>query len=95
MSDKSAHDWWVELKFIWFETKWWVIRFWKQYIGSIPTRIRHRWHALWVRKDEFHKSLNLDIDYYSVLSKKDREIYMRDLVRRRELAHQRDLDRSN
>lgn len=92
--DRSFHDWIVEVKFLWLEFKWWTKRAWTKYVTSIPARIRQGWYRLWVRKDEFHESLSLDIDYYQILSKDDRIKYMKDLVRRREIAHQRDLERN-
>lgn len=54
--------------------------------------LRLWWCRLWVRKDEFHASL--DTDTQILLSfksdSKKREDYMKDLVRRRNIAHLRD-----
>lgn len=53
-----------------------------------------RWHRLWIRKDEFDKSLNLNVDAMLVMSKKEQERYLNDLAKRRHIAHERDLARS-
>lgn len=65
-----------------------------RFIRSIPARIRQSWYRLWIRKDEFHRSLDLDADYLMYLDDEQRSEYLKDLVRRREIAHQRDLNRS-
>ena len=49
------------------------------------------WYKLWVRKDEFHRSLDLDGRALEVMTKKERQIYCKDLVKRREIAHYKDL----
>ncbi|HVT75161.1 MAG TPA: hypothetical protein VHD69_01935 [Candidatus Paceibacterota bacterium] len=53
--------------------------------------IRNAWHRLWVRKDEFHPSLDFDADYYFSLPPIKRRAYDIDLARRRRIAHERDL----
>lgn len=50
------------------------------------------WNKLWIRKDEFHSSLNLDTDALLRLDKEGKKAYLRDLMRRRNLAHYRDLN---
>jgi len=52
-------------------------------------KIRYFWNSLYIRKDEFHKSLNLDINYYVTLSKDKQVQYIKDLERRRRIAHDR------
>lgn len=49
------------------------------------------WYRLWVRKDEFHPSLNMDVKAMVGMSKEVRKKYELDLVRRRQIAHDRDL----
>jgi hypothetical protein len=49
------------------------------------------WYRLWVRKDEFHPSLNMDSKAMFGMSKEARKRYMFDLIRRRQIAHERDL----
>jgi len=49
------------------------------------------WDRLWIRKNEFHKSLDFNADLYLKLSPKEREKYDRDLTKRRYIAHERDL----
>jgi len=51
------------------------------------------WYRLWIRKGELHHSLylnSLDLNLES-LSKEEKEEYLIDLNRRREIAHRKDL----
>jgi len=54
--------------------------------------IKNRWNKLWIRKDEFHSSLDLDGEAMGYMNEKEREKYIMDLVRRRNIAHERGLD---
>ena len=51
------------------------------------------WYRLWIRKDEFHKSLDIDPDAMMEMDEEEKERYLADLVRRRKKAHQKDLAR--
>ncbi|HNW96456.1 MAG TPA: hypothetical protein PLQ44_00155 [Candidatus Paceibacterota bacterium] len=51
------------------------------------------WYSLWIRKDEFHKSLRLDLETILYGSKKFKQKYMKSLNRRRKIAHERDTER--
>ena len=51
------------------------------------------WYRLWIRKDEFHKSLDMDADAMMEMDEGERELYLADLIRRRKKAHQEDLAR--
>lgn len=57
-------------------------------------RLRDRpklfWNRLWIRKDEFHPSLDIDPIASSYMTKEERELYYKDIVRRREIAHRLD-----
>jgi hypothetical protein len=53
------------------------------------------WHKLWVRRDEFHKSLDMNAPAMLEMNKKERSRYIADLVRRREIAHQRSMEKTN
>ncbi len=57
-------------------------------------RLRLWWHKLWIREDEFHESLNMDIEAMLVMNKKEREAYIKDLIKRRDIAHRREVERS-
>lgn len=59
------------------------------------TRLRLWWNRLWIRKDEFHSSLSLDIDAYSDMTSEEQGKYMTDLGRRRSRAHEADLVRED
>jgi len=50
------------------------------------------WYKLWIRKNEFHKSLDIDPNALTEMTREEREEYMNDLVKRRNIAHERDLD---
>lgn len=52
--------------------------------------IKLQWDRLWVRKDEFHRSLYMDGDALLEMSPKQREAYLNDLCKRRQIAHERD-----
>jgi hypothetical protein len=58
---------------------------------SLPGPIRFQWAKLWVRKDEFHPSLNIHTNYVYRLNKERRDSYWNNLMRRRKIAHERDL----
>lgn len=56
--------------------------------------LKHKWDKAWIREDEFHSSLDMDSKYLiavGITSKKGKA-YMRDLDRRRQIAHERDLE---
>jgi|GEM_PF-3095624 len=53
------------------------------------------WHRLWIRKDEFHNSLNIDSDAMMEMDEREKEEYLANLIKRRKAAHQRDLIRSS
>ncbi|MFA5420519.1 MAG: hypothetical protein WC280_00630 [Patescibacteria group bacterium] len=48
------------------------------------------WRRLWIRKDEFHHSLNLNCTAMIKMSKEERDKYLADIVRRRNIAHEKD-----
>lgn len=50
--------------------------------------IRHLWYFTWIRKDEFHKSLDIDVEYvlYRKISIKE---HYESIAQRREIAHNR------
>ena len=54
------------------------------------SRLRLYWARLYVRKDEFHSSLDLDMDTLATMNKKEQEWYFNDLARRRKIAHERE-----
>ena len=54
-------------------------------------RIKLWWYRLYVRRNEFHKSLDSDFDALAVMSRKEAKAYFVDLSRRRRIAHKRDL----
>lgn len=56
-----------------------------------PVCFRVWWSRLWIRKNEFHPSLDIDVEYARRLKGEGVEKYWRDVLRRREIAHRRDL----
>ena len=65
-----------------------------KYSWKTPMRIRLRlwWHRLWIREDEFHASLNMDAEAMECMSSGQLADYLKDLLRRRKIAHNRDID---
>ena len=47
------------------------------------------WYRLWVRKDEFHHSLDSDLLAMEAMTRRERERYWEDLGRRRHIACRR------
>lgn len=58
---------------------------------KLRIHIRHYWYFLWIRKNEFHKSLDLDLDYMSILTEAEIQDYLKLLTKRRNIANIRDL----
>lgn len=54
-------------------------------------RLKLWWYQLWIRENEFHRSLNIDIEAVLVMNDHEKDNYMFDLVRRREIAHNREI----
>lgn len=52
-------------------------------------RIKLAWYRLFVRKDEFHPSLNLDTEAMVVMNDDELRAYRADIMRRRTIAHNR------
>jgi len=54
--------------------------------------LRLWWHRLWIRKDEFHESLVMDSEAMLEMTQEECDKYRADLCRRRQIAHQRDME---
>ncbi|MDO8669668.1 MAG: hypothetical protein Q7K65_05235 [Candidatus Buchananbacteria bacterium] len=68
----------------------------KSFPGKVKRFIWNRglklwWYRLWIRKDEFHKSLDMDKNALLDMNPKQREAYIKDLTIRRQKAHDRDI----
>ena len=50
------------------------------------------WYRLWIRKDEFHQSLAIDIFAILYMSKEKRKKYLKNLEKRRKIAHERSIN---
>lgn len=59
----------------------------------LPYRPKLVWDSLWIRKDEFHNSLEINVNAMLHMNAQDKERYMYRLAYRRTIAHERDLDR--
>lgn len=73
--------------------------FWEK-LGNIRRRIWNKriklwWYRLWIRKDELHSSLDIDNQALAVMNKEERERYVDDITRRREIARKRALARED
>lgn len=80
----------------WFDDLLYKVR---QLPGKIKRQIWNKrillwWSRLWIRKDEFHSSLSLDTSAMQEMTKDELAAYLRDIVRRRNIAHDRDLEGS-
>jgi len=53
--------------------------------------IKLQWYRLWIRKDEFHGSLDMDSQAIIGMDEKKFRKYSADLVNRRRIAHEKDL----
>ena len=62
-------------------------------IKTLSLRPRLIWNRLWIRNDEFHKSLEIDVKAFSRMNESEREDYLFDLCRRRAIAHNRDIEK--
>lgn len=80
-----------------------VLYIWWLYIKCLPTKMKHRlwnkhillwWYKLWLRKDEFSRSLDIDIKAMFEMNEKEKAKYIKDLMHRRDLAHERNLNSS-
>lgn len=64
--------------------------------GKIKRRFWHKhillaWHRLWIRKDEFHSSLDMDPLAMLEMDDNEKEKYCMNLAQLRQIAHDRDL----
>ena len=78
-----------KIQIAYHETKQWILyivrRMWL--VGVVL-----KWNKLWVRKNEFDKTLDMDGEMLIHMNEKEREKYMMDLVKRRNIAHERGMD---
>ena len=56
-------------------------------------RIKLWWYRSFIRKNEFHSSLNMDVEAMMVMNEEELKRYFNDLARRRRIAHNRDFAR--
>jgi hypothetical protein len=70
-------------------------------IKSVPGKIKRIvwnksillwWNRLWIRKNEFDSSLDMDIEAMRGMNEEKEKRYLDNLVRRRSIAHKRDED---
>lgn len=58
-------------------------------------RLKLWWYRLFVRRDEFHRSLSTDADAMMVMNRQELDKYHADVARRRAIAHRRQLARED
>ncbi len=85
----DLNDWIFLFKYVLKDKfqEYWLWQLIKEWI----TLIIMWWHELWIRKDEFHSSLDYKIKGLSNISAEKGEKYEKNLERRREFAHKRDI----
>ena len=77
----------------WFRLYLWIKKFFREMKARVWNKhILLWWYRLWIRKDSNHISLETDIEAISVMTTEEIKLYEADLVRRREIAYQRDMD---
>ncbi len=59
---------------------------------KLRSRFRWWWARLFVRKDEFHPTLDMNYVCMLGMTEEQKKAYLSDLVRRRQIAHERDLE---
>ncbi len=70
----------------------WVIRdWWSSKKMFVRSRLRLIWARIYIRKDEFHKSLDMDFEALMTMKGKQKEKYLKDLCDRREIAHRKEM----
>ena len=71
------------------------LRFWLTKVKRIMWNkgLKLWWYRLWIRKDEFHSSLESDRSALMEMSSSERAKYIADLSRRRDIAYKRSLER--
>ena len=83
------------------ETKrisWTLLIYWKifdrwSFLKSfVRSRLRLWWAHLYIRKNEFHHSLNMDGEALITMNTKQKDKYMKDLIQRRKIAHERGMN---
>lgn len=79
-----AQTWFLELKIFLSDIK---SHIWNK-------RILLWWYRLWIRKDEFHDSLDIDLGAAFVMNDEELKKYKEDLYRRRDIAHRRDFEKT-
>ena len=57
---------------------------------KIRTKVGLQWKRLWIRKDEFHSSLNIDVAGVVDMNDEERDKYATNLMYRRQIAHERE-----
>ena len=58
-------------------------------------RLKVWWQRLWIRRDEFHRTLNADHDALLHMCDCERRRYWADIARRRGISHERALNMPN
>lgn len=84
---------WQKFRLVLFELWWCDI---KPFPSKIKRCVWNRrvllwWYRLWIRKDEFHRSTEIDTDAMIEMDKQEKMHYLSDLFKRRKVAHQRGL----
>jgi len=78
--------------YYWLVDSWYEIKSWREKFKRLIWNrgIKLHWSRLWIRKDEFHNSLDMDVEAILNMNEKQREAYFKDLGKRRQIAHERD-----
>lgn len=72
---------------------WYVFRYRLRHIRILLWNggLKLWWYRLWIRKNEFHKSLDMDCEAFSEMNCQQRVKYSTDLARRRSISCKKSL----
>ena len=69
-----------------------LLAFLRNQLGLLPHRPKLISDKMFIRKDEFHRSLDIDCGAMMKMNAAQKANYLNDLTRRRNIAHNRDSD---
>lgn len=82
--EKVKHFFWLRGYDFWEAVFHLRCRIWNKHL-------RRWWCELYIRQDEFHSSLDVDPLALMVMNQQEQSEYVRSLIKRREIVHNRDL----
>jgi len=84
-----------QIRQIWLIIKWTLIELYDRCIFHCWLKPKHLIDRRYSGSDEFHKSLNFNADLFMHMQKSERDQYVQDLMKRRNVIHGKDLKNAN